>query len=486
LQRGYAGPCLAAPQMTRSLLPALLLLLLVPAGAPAAVTVGSSLPEPSGDTVACLDPGGCTFVPTRLSGAPVAVPFDGVVVSWATRHRSDGLPDPIDMRILRPAPGGELTAVGPSTSLPPSADGTVRERRARIPVRAGDLIAVDLDEGEEVGVVGHADFDSASSVFAPRLGSAETRAPTDEGEDDFEYLFNARVEPDADGDGAGDETQDQCPQLAETTSVCRRRLSAVFAHGASMTILEGDEVQTRVTVRNLPRGSAADVVLRVIPPPELDVTAPGAPCAAEAGAMVCRLGTLASGASASVDLRLRALPRTPGSFRPNAIPSVLLRAELAGPFPLGPTMAVRILAAGACRNPFAGRPSQATTVSGTFAGDRMLGTPRREVFRGGAGDDCLVGGLGNDLLRAGEGDDRLSGGGGPDSLYGDAGRDRLAGGGGPDRLLGGAGADLIRAVDGRRDLVRCGAGRDRVWADAVDSVAGCERVRRIPRGRRSR
>jgi hypothetical protein len=37
--------------------------LALPAAAPAAVTIGSSLPEPTGETVECLDPGGCTFVP---------------------------------------------------------------------------------------------------------------------------------------------------------------------------------------------------------------------------------------------------------------------------------------------------------------------------------------------------------------------------------------------------------------------------------------
>jgi hypothetical protein len=62
--------------------------LALPAAAPAAVTIGSSLPEPTGETVECLDPGGCTFVPTKLSGSPVAVPFDGVIVAWAARGPS--------------------------------------------------------------------------------------------------------------------------------------------------------------------------------------------------------------------------------------------------------------------------------------------------------------------------------------------------------------------------------------------------------------
>jgi hypothetical protein len=33
---------------------------------------------------------------------------------------------------------------------------------------------------------------------------------------------------------------------------------------------------------------------------------------------------------------------------------------------------------------------------------------------------------------------------------------------------------LIKAKDGKRDIVRCGAGRDRVRADKKDKLVGCE------------
>jgi hypothetical protein len=43
---------------------------------------------------------------------------------------------------------------------------------------------------------------------------------------------------------------------------------------------------------------------------------------------------------------------------------------------------------------------------------------------------------------------------------------------------------LVPAGASARDVVRCGSGRDRARVDAGDSVAGCERVTRVPAKRR--
>lgn len=45
-------------------------------------------------------------------------------------------------------------------------------------------------------------------------------------------------------------------------------------------------------------------------------------------------------------------------------------------------------------------------------------------------------------------------------------------------IVGTAGNDVIRARNGQRDIVWCGAGRDTVYADRVDVLHGCEIVRR--------
>lgn len=109
------------------------------------------------------------------------------------------------------------------------------------------------------------------------------------------------------------------------------------------------------------------------------------------------------------------------------------------------------------------------TLDGTAAADLLVGLGGDDLIRGLRGDDCLIGGAGGDRLVGGPGHDRLTGG---------PGADRLAGGGGVNRYDAGAGDDVVRAANGRAELVSCGTGRDVVVADRADRVRGCERVAR--------
>ncbi len=127
-------------------------------------------------------------------------------------------------------------------------------------------------------------------------------------------------------------------------------------------------------------------------------------------------------------------------------------------------------------------------VVGTRRPERLVGSRRKDVIVCGAGNDRAVARAGADTIRCGPGADRISAGNGADRAYGGPGADFLAGGNGPDRLSGssgldrfsgGPGADRLSARDGRRELVRCGAGRDRVGADRRDRLArDCESAAR--------
>jgi hypothetical protein len=83
---------------------------------------------------------------------------------------------------------------------------------------------------------------------------------------------------------------------------------------------------------------------------------------------------------------------------------------------------------------------------------------------------------GHDRLYGGRGDDVLFGNAGNDLLDGGAGKDRLDGGSGIDSFVAGPGDDRIEALDGRRERIDCGAGKDRSRADRRDVLRGCERV----------
>lgn len=76
----------------------------------------------------------------------------------------------------------------------------------------------------------------------------------------------------------------------------------------------------------------------------------------------------------------------------------------------------------------------------------------RAIFRGGDGNDTLIGGDrsdrlegegGNDAIYGGAGDDFLYGGPGQDHLDGEGGHDFVSGGDGDDRLFGGLGRDVL-------------------------------------------
>ena len=88
-------------------------------------------------------------------------------------------------------------------------------------MRTGDLIAIDRDR--RASVVFHLTGSSADQLigFDPALPAGRT-LPQTSNRPAVELLANADVEPDADGDGFGDETQDNCPTIPndQTTNPC--------------------------------------------------------------------------------------------------------------------------------------------------------------------------------------------------------------------------------------------------------------------------
>ena len=84
---------------------------------------------------------------------------------------------------------------------------------------------------------------------------------------------------------------------------------------------------------------------------------------------------------------------------------------------------------------------------------------------------------GDDRVRAASGADNIQGGQGNDELDGGDGDDRINGGPGLDTIDGNTGWDAIISRDREVDRIRCGPGRDIVWADDIDVVArDCEDI----------
>jgi hypothetical protein len=101
------------------------------------------------------------------------------------------------------------------------------------------------------------------------------------------------------------------------------------------------------------------------------------------------------------------------------------------------------------------------------------------IFSGMAGPDTLKGDRCDNNISGLGGNDIIYGYRGADELYGNQGSDRLYGGKGPDKLYGGGGNDRIRSggLDGKQDLVSCGAGSDFASIAENDRAArDCEEV----------
>jgi hypothetical protein len=123
---------------------------------------------------------------------------------------------------------------------------------------------------------------------------------------------------------------------------------------------------------------------------------------------------------------------------------------------------------GGCKNALEGTSGPDSLVGGG-TGDVIFGFGGDDRIEGRGGHDCLVGGPGDDILRGQDGYDLLTGG---------PGDDRLVGGPGANAYDAGPGRDFVDARNGRRELVRCGSGRDRARLDKSDRARSCERVSR--------
>lgn len=189
------------------------MLALSPAGAQAAVTIGSSLLEESHSGIGCGD--GSTMVQTGLPGRTLASPLDGVVTRWRLRYF--GAPsalEPPQLRVMRPRPGGRWLGAGTSARVVFPTHGSFTDGPqvldTRLPVKAGDQVGLDMQGMSGPLLTAFAQKPSALlSGGSPRIRDGDEGALANCGTGlPYELLMNADVEPDADRDGLGDETQD--------------------------------------------------------------------------------------------------------------------------------------------------------------------------------------------------------------------------------------------------------------------------------------
>jgi hypothetical protein len=153
---------------------------------------------------------------------PAAIPAGGVVTRWTLNLVPEIPPGVLSqgLKIIRPTgTPGQVQVVGESGLT--VVNGGLNSFSTRIPVQAGDLLGTFGAAGGE-GITVYCETGNPGDRVAITPGNpgvGASAAVIDE-EGGLQVPIVVSVEPDADNDGFGDETQDQCPQSATTQAAC--------------------------------------------------------------------------------------------------------------------------------------------------------------------------------------------------------------------------------------------------------------------------
>jgi hypothetical protein len=180
-----------------------------PSSAGAATQIGQTF-VPSFD---CGTGPGTTYLQTGSPGPSYTVPSRGVLTSWSFQGGSDS-PN-LGFKVGRAQGGGNFYIVGEG-AVQTTVAGQLSTFPIRIPVEAGDAIGILLASDGQCGSEVTPDF-----TYHYRGGDASPGSTSAFVSDaSFQFDVSATLEPDADNDGFGDETQDQCPSSAATQNEC--------------------------------------------------------------------------------------------------------------------------------------------------------------------------------------------------------------------------------------------------------------------------
>ncbi|HEY2056683.1 MAG TPA: hypothetical protein VGH14_22330 [Solirubrobacterales bacterium] len=199
---------------------------------------------------------------------PLTAPISGVITEWLVstniKVESEGKfagefprifqqrlivaksEGPESFKIVGEAQGGPLNLTGTNTYL------------ARVPVQAGDYIGLAGDPYAAFCPTENKADKFAFTVGGTPLGSI-FKVENKEG---LQVPVVARIEPDVDGDGYGDETQDKCPQSAAYQTACPvvTVSSLSLTHPKTVTVYVASSLSAPVAVTgtvNLGKGKTA-------------------------------------------------------------------------------------------------------------------------------------------------------------------------------------------------------------------------------------
>jgi hypothetical protein len=152
---------------------------------------------------------------------PLTAPSSGVITKWKLNlvPEAAGVQIPETLKVLRTNGPKSVQVIGESAQ---SVTGGANSFATRIPVQAGDRLGLFAPGGGEFGLLFCEEEGGPKNRIGAFEGSASvgSSATYQEGEGEVRVPAVGVIEPDADNDGYGDETQDKCPQSAAVQSAC--------------------------------------------------------------------------------------------------------------------------------------------------------------------------------------------------------------------------------------------------------------------------
>lgn len=265
-------------------------MLALPATSNASTTVG----ETASPTATCTT--GSEYVQTV---SPIttsyAVPAPGGVITSMSMHRPSTTGN-YDLKVYRHGSGSAYTVLGATGMQQVTSGSGLATFATRIPVEPGDLLGLALGAPTDLCGTSTSDFDTQSaSGDQPPGDSANATMTTDS----LALDVKAKLEPDADGDGFGDETQDRCVGLYGSDEGCPKADLSVSDHPSAARVEGGAYVSEILTVRDHGPDPVPDVVVDDVVGTDAPVIAADstAGTCALGQTVTCSLGSLANGAS---------------------------------------------------------------------------------------------------------------------------------------------------------------------------------------------
>jgi hypothetical protein len=215
----------------------------------AGASAASAATEVGSNCLADAGPTNETLVQlARAPGAslPISAPTAGVVTKWTVNLISIPGEFPQTLKVLRPTanPKG-FTVI--TESAPQPVVGGANSFDAQIPVQAGDRFGLFSTKN----TLYCSAASSATDIAGKFTGNATVGStPTFTELAKAQVAVAATIEPDVDGDGYGDETQDKCPQVAAFQVPCPVVTlgSAPITHKSSVLLLVATSSQAPVSV----------------------------------------------------------------------------------------------------------------------------------------------------------------------------------------------------------------------------------------------